>query len=521
MKRFNHWFILIGVIVFIFITFPSFGIVSYESSLKNIEEKIYYYPSQAEKMLDSLLLQHSLGNEKKYNGELSFLKGFMEWHKGNMDNSINFLDSALISFIKQGNITGQANCYLLMGWISQYDNYLEQAKIYFYKTINILNNEPLANVGIAYINISLCKKQLKEPYKEDLNRGIKYLEHTGNIEFQLYGQYKRLEDNIKEPGSISLLNNIAEQYINIGINNGASSVYKSIAMYYYRIKPDSALIYLNKAIKIYDNKYPQASLMPSMHQLKGIVYRLQNDFKAARKEFMQSIDFYKKHDQLISSYYVYHSLYLLDKNEKNYESSLKNLVLADKYKEQYNIKQKQRMAKGLEISSHVSLLKDQIVKSKRQNQLLLFLLVMFCAVGAIVFLTVTLRIREKRNKIDKLKAEFHLAIVSYQDGLKTIKLIKEKEANQEEFISQYSSGKRLKEIYPGLYSLVCITFPTLRDSAWDYALMFAIGLPEEDICRFKNIQRSSIRKTKQRIRQELNLSKDEDINKYFQKKMNL
>ena len=51
--------------------------------------------------------------------------------------------------------------------------------------------------------------------------------------------------------------------------------------------------------------------------------------------------------------------------------------------------------------------------------------------------------------------------------------------------------------------------------------MFAICLPEEDICRFKNIQLSSIRKTKQRIRKELNLDKSEDLNKYFQNKMNL
>ena len=521
MKRFNHWFIPIEVIVLVFITCSSFGTDSYKSSLKNIEEKIYYYPSQAERMLDSLLLQHSLENEKKYSGELSLLKGFIEWHKGNMDNAMNSVDSALITFIKQGNTTGQANCYLLMGWISTNDKYLEQADVYFYKAIKILNDKPLAITGIAYLDISFCKKQLEEPYKDDLNRGLNYLEQIGKIEFQLYGQYIKLDDNIKNPGSIALLKNIAEQYQNLGLNTQTSSVYKSIATYYYNLKPDSALIYLDKAIRIYDNKYPQASLIPSLLQMKGAIYYSLNDFKAARKEFMMAIDFYKTHDQLISSYYVYYSLSLLDKKEQNYKSSLENLVIADKYKKRVDIKQKQRMSKGLEISSHVSLLREQIVKSKRQNQLLLFILALFCAAGVIVFLTVTLRIREKRNKIDKLKAEFHLAIVSYQDGLKAIKLIKDKEVNQEEFISQYSSGKRLKEIYPQLYSLVCITFPTLSDSAWDYALMFAIGLPEEDICRFKNIQRSSIRKTKQRIRQELNLSKDEDINKYFRKKMNL
>jgi len=521
MKRFNHWFVLIGVISLFFITCSSFGTNSYESSLKKIEEKIYYYPFQAEKMLDSLLSQHSIENEKKYNGELTFLKGFMEWNKGNLDESMNFIDSALIIFIKQGNSTGQAKCYLLMGWISTYDNYLEQAKIYFYKTIKLLNNKSVANVGLAYIDISLCKKQLKEPYKDDLNIGLKYLEQTGKIEFQLCGQYKRLEDNIKKPGSISLLKEIAEKYQNLGLKVQVSSVYKSIALYYYNVKPDSAIIYLDKAIQIYDNKYSQASFIPSMHQMKGAIYYLQQDFIKARKEFVQSIDFYKTHDQLISSYYVYYSLYLLDKKEKNYKSSLNNLILADKYKNRADIKQKQRMFKGMEISSHVSLLKEQIIKSKRQNQLLLFLLTLFFAVGVIAFLTVTLRIRERRHKIDKLKSKFHSAIVSYHDGLKTIKLIKDKEVNQEKFIKQYSSGKRLKEIYPELYSLVCITFPTLSHSAWDYALMFAIGLPEEDICKCKNIQQSSIRKTKQRIRKELDLSKDVDLNKYFQKKINL
>ena len=106
MKRYNHWFILIGVIVLIFKTLSSFGADNYKSSLKNIEDKIYYYPYQAENMLDSLLLQHSLENEKRYNGELNFLKGFMEWNKGNMDEAMNFLDSSLITFIKQENTEG-------------------------------------------------------------------------------------------------------------------------------------------------------------------------------------------------------------------------------------------------------------------------------------------------------------------------------------------------------------------------------------------------------------------------------
>lgn len=521
MKRFNPWFILVVIIVLIFKTISSYGVDNYESALKRIEDKIYYYPYQAENMLDSLLSLHSLKNEKKYNGELNFLKGFMEWNKGNMDEAMNFIDSSLITFIKQENTEGQAKCYLVMGWISTYDNYLEQAKIYFYKTINLLNKKPDDNVGLAYIDISICKKQLKEPYKEDLNKGIKYLEQSEKIEFQLFGQYKRLENNIEKIGSISLLNELAEKYKNLGLKVQTSDIYKAIALYYYKEKQDSAIIYLDKAIEIYDNKYSQASLLPAMHQMKGVVLGIKNDFKSARKEFLKAIDFYKKHNQLISSYYVYRSLYLLDRKEKKYESSLEYLILSDKYKDRADIKQKQRMFKGMEISSHVTLLKEQILKSKRQTQLLLFLLLLFFAAGVIAFLTVTLRIREKKHKIDALKSKFHSAIVSYQDGLKTIKLIKDKETNQQEFIRQYSSGKRLKEIYPELYSMVCINFPTLSHSEWDYALMFAINLPEEDICRFKNIQRDSIRKTKQRIRKELNLKKGEDLNKYFQKKMNL
>lgn len=522
MKIYNYWFIPLVVIALILILSSCSGTNNYESSLKNIEEKMYYYPPQAEKMLDSLLLQHSVVNEKKYKGELTFLKGFLEWHKGDIDSSMNLINSALITFIKQKNTIGQANCYLLMGWSSTNDNYFEQAKIYFYKTIKLLNNKPVAKVGIAYLDISFCKKQLKEPYKDDLNKGVKYLEQTGKVEFQLYAKYQKINDNIKNPGIIKQLNEIAEKYQSLELNNSASGVYKAMAIrYFYKQNPDSAFIYLDKAISVYDNKYPQASLIPSMHQIKGGVYLMQNDFKTARKEFMKSLNFYKTHKQLIRSYYVYNALSLLDKKEQNYKSSLKNLLLANKYKERLDIKEKQRMSKGLEISTYVFLLNEDILKSKKQNQLLLFLLLMFSVVGIIVFLLVTMKTRKKRYKIDVLKAKFQASIVSYQDKLKMIEFVKDKEVNQEEFIKQCSSGKKLKEIYPKLYSQVCIIFNNLSHSECNYALMFALYISEEDICEFNNIQQSSIRKVKQRIRKKLDLNIDKDLNKYFQKRLNL
>lgn len=93
-----------------------------DKTLKIIGEKIYYYPRQAETMLDSLMNADSLKIKKDHSGELTFLQAFLSYHKGNSDKALDLLEAAMSTFILNESSGGQAKCYLLMGWITQGDS---------------------------------------------------------------------------------------------------------------------------------------------------------------------------------------------------------------------------------------------------------------------------------------------------------------------------------------------------------------------------------------------------------------
>lgn len=63
-------------------------------------------------------------------------------------------------------------------------------------------------------------------------------------------------------------------------------------------------------------------------------------------------------------------------------------------------------------------------------------------------------------------------------------------------------------------------FPSLSDSEIVYALMFALGYSNETIALIQNIQVSTIRKIKQRMRQKLGLKNDANLESFFEKHAN-
>ncbi len=492
------------------------------ATLKAIEEKVYYYPRQAERMLDSLLQQPPIEIENDHLGELNFLQGFLSYHKGEMDTALNHMETALMTFTRNDQPEWQGKCYLLMGWIAEGDSYLEQAKIYYYETIRLLDDKPEINTGLAYLGLARCKKILNEAYSEELIKGVEYLEAVGKDEFSLYAHFVYLMIKINEPGSTKQLLEIADRYLEVGLDDKVPNVYKALASYYLQIKElDSAHIYVDKAIEEFDDSYPGESLIPALHQLKGNIYYAQHNFDAARKLYLQALELYESYGQMTRSFYVYLSLYQLDRREHDYKGALENLMKANKYQNQANLKEKQRMAKALETAAGIGLLHEEILNYKKRNQLLVFSIIVFFAISVIIVIVGFFKYRERTRQKERINSEIQTLIASYRERELSIQRIENSREDIQKGLDKSLKGKMIDDIYPELLGLVSQSFGILSKTEQSCALMFAMGLTQETIAQLQNVQPDTIRRTKQRIRKKLDLPAETDLELFLQKQLKL
>jgi tetratricopeptide (TPR) repeat protein/DNA-binding CsgD family transcriptional regulator len=509
-------FFLFPLIVASFMPVHSSGQNHPDKFLKTIEEKAYYYPQQAETMLDSLMSIDSLQIKKDQPGELAFLRGFLAYHKGDSDKALNYLDTALLTFIRNESSDGQAKCHLLMGWITEADKFHEQAVIYFYETIRLLNVQPSANAGLAYLGIARCKKILNEPFETELDKGLEYLRSTGKTEFLLYAKFTSNTLDMDGQGSENRLLEITDQYKALGLSNNVSTVYKVLANHYYvKHQLDSAHFYVDKAILSYDNSYPGESLIPALHQMKGLFYSGQKNFVQAREEYELALKLYEISGQVARSTFAYNSLYHLDFREGNYKSATENLSKVLELEKVSGLKEKQRMAKLLEITSGINQLNQEIAKVKKQKRLMLFTILFLGAIMTILIISALNFLRVRALKKRMINAEFQILLSSNFEKELALQHLNKIKANTLT-IHEAQSLPNIEDRYPRLFGLVSRTTGPLSHSERIFAFMLAIGHSNEAIAAYFNVEPSSLRKTRQRIREKLKLEKGIELRCYFQ-----
>ncbi len=163
--------------------------VAIENELEQIEYDLHFYSQQAEIKLDSIIQNFSPQMKDEFDGQLAFLSGLLEYKKGNIDSSLTLLDKSLIKSLHQDNVKIQAKSQMVLGWIAEGTGFWEQAKINYYITIQLLNNTSYKETGWAYLGVARCKKNLKEPFYEEAEQGIRILKEIGKKELVLYADY--------------------------------------------------------------------------------------------------------------------------------------------------------------------------------------------------------------------------------------------------------------------------------------------------------------------------------------------
>lgn len=500
-----------------------------DKTLLHIEKKLWYYTQEAEEMLDSLRVTLTEKELKKHSAHLNYLNGFLTYQKGQIDTALNFTEKALLTFAEIQNKAGQGKCHLLLGWIAEGETQWHQAQTNYFESLRLLDEKSFKEKGFANLGIGRCKMALKEPSRKYIKNGRRLLYKTNQREYSLYADLAKswfLEKS--DPQIPPLLNKVAEEYIQMGLNNNAANVYKRLTIYYSSsvCKPDSVHYYANLGIETYNNNYPGVSLVPSFLYMKGGVYLKQGEIEMAETYLNKSVQMCDKTG--FESYKYYPLVFLSNLHARNnqFQKAYNTYREAVDIKEKTHSKERMRMARIAETSANVKLLNEEInnlIRNHTKSKIIFILLIaLLLVISAIVFLMFRQKHLARQQRVKNHNRELQSLLAGSSEKKMAIRkgLIGEVLPQK----VKYNNEENLKEKFQACYreniQIFSENFPSLSHSETIYALMFALHYSNDTIISIQNIQLSTIRKIKQRIREKLALKNDTNLEKFFEKHTN-
>ncbi len=496
-----------------------------ETAFCTVEFNSHYYPQKAQRQIDSMEVVFSENQLLQYQGYFDLIHSQLLSQRFCSDSILHYLESAISFFTIQENNVWLGKCYFHLGEIAEMSGMFEQAKIDYYETISLFGNKNNEVVGLAYLGIGRCKKGLQEEIGNELQIGISILEKSNSIEYRLYAEIMKAYKDLKQEDTPSKLLPIANVYDNLDLKERVVTTYKLIASSFkVQQKYDSAHYYCDKAISVCEYNKMGNQFLPALYQFKGVLYYKQHCYTDAKVFLLRSLELYKENNQERRSVYALDYLHDLSYQEKDYEKAYDYLNQYLHLKEQESSEEKIKQARVLEINNKVSLLKGQVAtlrSEKKANALVFYLVIVFVLfiLGGVILYFLNYQ-KRKKKMIDELNKEFHNLLMGIgekqllEHRLSTQNQHTVQKAFEKNQIQDSDLGHSFDSCYMETINMFTESFPSLTKTEVRYAVMLCLKLPVDIIAKVQNVQPSSIRKAKQRIRTKLDISNN--LEQYLQ-----
>lgn len=484
-----------------------------DNELLDIEEKLYFYPKQGEELFNNLLHNYQKKELSTYTGQIYFLLGLLAYEKADTDSSIVYLEKAIINFVKEDNKLYEAKSQLILGWISEKIGYWEQAKINYYKVIELVDENHTRELGMGYLGVARCKMYLKESFKYEMDKGSELIKSLNQREYTIYANYMMSMLDFSNQHTENRLKNTAKEYLLIGLQTNAAGVYKSLAKYYRtKRKLDSALYYIDKAIPLSVSDYPATSMTPALYQHKGYTLLLKGEYKKARHFLKESLKLHDDYKQPYAKQYAYETLCRIDTLSGDYKSGLYNLSMARK-NEKINLnRSKQYLSRMMEVSAVLKLHKDEAIRLKTQSREILLLAIVIVLFIIILWILNYNKSKQRifQEKTEKFELQNLIANIGEIQLLKKHYKLPKNEKNEFRTLDQqFEIG------YAESIKIFRKKYKELTDNDIRYAVMFAMNISDNVIAKIRNISPDSVQRIKRKIRTKLNLEKGHDLCEYL------
>lgn len=241
-----------------------------------------------------------------------------------------------------------------------------------------------------------------------------------------------------------------------------------------------------------------------------------NNFNEASAYLQKALELYDKYNLIERKYYAYTYLRRIAVKRKNYHLAYEYFEKAADALRQTRSIDKARVAKLMEISSDIHQLKALIAKLKLQRKISILLMVLGLI---IIFLIIRLIIKSNELKQERLRRK-NTELQNLVIGMNEKILMQRRLGNS--FETPNSTSKTIStlcdkfdESYRETLNLFLMEYKMLTNSEARYVLMFALGLNNDTICAVQSVQKSAVRKAKQRICNKLSIAPNQDLEVYF------
>ncbi len=518
-------FVLVFFVMSIFVMNAQGKGQNRETTFCSVEFNSHYYPQKAQRQIDSLKVNIPKDQISNYQGYFDLIHAQLMSQTSGADSVLNYMESAISFFTLHKNDLWLARCYFHMGEIAEVSGMFEQAKINFYDVISLIGNQHSEVVGLAYLGVGRCKNALQEKVDDEFSIGISVLEKSNRLEYRLYAEVMKAYKKLKDKDTPTNLLPIAKVYDDLGLLKRVVSTYKLIASSYKaQQKYDSAHYYCDKAISVCEYYKIGNQFLPALYQFKGVLYYSQKYYTDAKVFLLKSLDLYNENNQQNRSVYALNYLHEISYLENDYEKAYEYLSKYQYLNEKEASSEKVNQAKVLEINNKVSLLRRRLAKLKadrRASELFFYLIIIFItAVLGVVILYFINYQKRKKKLIDELNKEFNNLLMGIgekqllEHRLSIQNQQKVQMAFEKNQIPESDLGHSFDSCYMETINMFTESFPSLTKTEVRYAVMLCLKLPVEIIAKIQNVQPSSIRKAKQRIRTKLDIS--DNLDQYLQ-----
>lgn len=481
-----------------------------DSLMETIDDSLYYYHQSAWDNLNFLTKEFKL-TEEEYNRSL-YYKGILNHFKGNQDTALYYLDIATNYYSITQNNKMYGKCFLGLAWIADVVGNEDLATKNYFKAIEQFKDSTNIDLGLAYINLAHHLQVKNQSYEEYFRKGYSILKTYGNLLNKLFAEYKKCELK-NTANSIEELKQLAFQYNKAGFKNKSANMFRTISSKFYnRGILDSALFYANKANVRYEDEFFGQNIFLKSLQLKGQIFYKKNIIDSALFYFYKVKGLYSNSLEPNKQFYPYWYISRIDTINGDFEKAFKDFNTAIDFKNRLVDEKHRREAKLEEISSRIAKLNYDVLKYKEEKKIVYVYLISSVCILITIFSIFLLRLSIKQRRLlirnqelERLKDKINTELVNLQKQKHNATLF----AESTNLVGSYEL------VYKDSLNKIQIQFPQLSNSQAMYALMFAQNLSNNVICELQNIQASSIRMTKLRLRKVLNLEKDCDLYLYF------
>ncbi len=493
--------------------------------LLSLNDNIYYKYNDVIKKVDSIRQSIPTDDIDTYSAYFLYFDAYSAYSNSNYEEALSVADRALKTFMWEENSDWEARCLLTMAFTAEalmLDNYAYS----YYETTSLLTDDSIIK-GIALLGIARSNFRLGKDYSSYQSEGISCLEDTDVPELKLLAKRSYYYLNNDDSSLVSELNQVKNEYVDLGYTLYAAITCKQIS-YYYRSQEDLILAkeYVNNAIDLVKNTEDSVSVFMSSLYLYYSRILILND------EYSKAIDVVKKSIKLNNSlnipqnnYYAYQRLSKLNRYYKDYKAADDNSQRAITCQKEINEIKRSSGA----LLAEILINREYIDRQLNKNRVIHYITLGLFVVGSLVLFRILInhfkrQVEAKNKEVNQLQKD---NTVLQNNTLEMLSIVKKLEKAHSSYSASEDFEKRIShdielsdtlpkdfcDVYRKNISTFSLKNTTLNPAEVRTAVMLAMDIPSKSIAKLLSVENETLKTYRKRIRRKLELEPGEDINK--------